>query len=395
MPREERNCSRDPSVYRAGSSQGHRGQARPSSSANPMNCSASLCPGTSRTQRLSPRHPLPSTCLRVSCPPPNPLPLGTGAVQGDKDGVRATQKLSPWGGCSGGVPGGIRVGTRGRRPAWGKSRARLGSAQEEEMEPALLGEPRAAEAPQGAAGEMGPGQSSGLGAVLGSPPQTALGEEQQGGPREEAQPRGAGTRVPSRARDWGTEPRGAIRVSLPPGGQRWGRSPGRPGRRPVGIPGESAPGNGPGGGSRDPPAGRGGPGPEGFGARPREPHGGWAPGEPQGRGPALCGRPRAAQVLTGPGPPAGRRRAPPRRAAPLRGDRRRRRSLPAAPVPVGGSRTRNQVGGGGLIALTQDGGGGFAARHVAGVVVKRAAPCCGRAGGGPGPGRSAGPDVLC
>lgn len=101
VPREERNCSRDLSVCRAGSSQGHRGQARPSSPANPMNRSASLCPGMSRTQRLSPRDPLPGTCLRVSRPPPNPLPLGTGAVQGDKGGVRATQKLSPWGGCSG------------------------------------------------------------------------------------------------------------------------------------------------------------------------------------------------------------------------------------------------------------------------------------------------------
>lgn len=89
----------------------------------------------------------------------------------------------------------------------------------------------------------------------------------------------------------------------------------------------------------------------------------------------------------GPGRAAGQRHAPQgTRYSPGPG-RPVARGLPAgspAPAPVGGSRTRAQVGGGGLIALTQDGGGGFAASHVVIGVPKRAAPCPWRAGSGPG-----------
>lgn len=107
-----------------------------------------------------------------------------------------------------------------------------------------------------------------------------------------------------------------------------------------------------------------------------------APGKGRGfpRSPAV---PRLAR-----GPPAvGQRHAPQgTRYSPGPG-RPAARGLPAgspAPAPVGGSRTRAQVGGGGLIALTQDGGSGFAVSHVVIGALKRAAPCPWRAGNGPG-----------
>lgn len=98
---------------------------------------------------------------------------------------------------------------------------------------------------------------------------------------------------------------------------------------------------------------------------------------------AATGAPRLAW-----GPPAaGQRHAPQgTRYSPGPG-RPVARGLPAgspAPAPVGGSRTRAQVGGGGLIALTQDGSSGFAASHVVIGMLKRATPCPWRAGSGPG-----------
>lgn len=174
--------------------------------------------------------------------------------------------------------------SRGRSPpgrSWGdgaRAKLRLGVG---------FGVPSADSPGRGAAGwAQGKGHSPGE-PVPGSPPGQGTGVqnrgERSGCPFHPGGSAGAAPRVARGGGPWaslGSQPRGR------------------------------GPGNGTGGGSRDPPAGRGGPGPEGFGARPREPHGGWAPGEPQGRGPALCGRPRAAQVLTGPGAPAGRRPAP-------------------------------------------------------------------------------------
>lgn len=117
-------------------------------------------------------------------------------------------------------------------------------------------------------------------------------------------------------------------------------------------------------------------------------------GQPGGRGRGTApGRGRVSLAAPGaprfsPGPPAaGQRRAPQgTRYSPGPG-RPAARGLAAwspAPAPLGGSRTRAQVGGGGLIALTQDGSSSFATFHVAIGVLKRTAPSPWLASSGPG-----------
>lgn len=130
-----------------------------------------------------------------------------------------------------------------------------------------------------------------------------------------------------------------------------------------------------------------GPGPPGAGVIPEGGQPGAGAGEwPRARERVSLAAPGAPRLAWGP-PAAGQRRAPQgTRYSPGPG-RPAARGLPAgspAPAPVGGSRTRAQVGGGGLIALTQDGSGGFAASHVIIGMLKRAPPCPWRAGSGPG-----------
>lgn len=218
-----------------------------------------------------------------------------------------------------------------------------GLPREKGSEPGLAGGTGEAGAPRSRG--MRPRQSSGFrvlspgngsGAVPGYPQAQHLG--------------------PLQARDRGSALREGRDVS-PPQGQRQGPVPGRRGGHR---------GSYPGGGGVSPEAG--------AGERPRA-----------GEGVSLAapGAPRLAR-----GPPAARQRHAPHgtRYSPGPG-RPVARGLPAgspAPAPVGGSRTRAQVGGGGLIALTQDGGGGFAASHVVIKMLKRAVPWRWRAGSGPG-----------